>query len=117
MLRAALGLSGLLFLGACDQWHLSINSDGLVFISVIGDSEFRDRFRDRFRVRSRDAGGTIRTLDVPPSGKLTLTPVADGALQLTLLAPEGCQVAGPNPRALTVSAGQDVRVAFDVRCA
>ena len=112
MLRAALGLSGLLFLGACDQWHLSINSDGLVVISVIGDSEFRDRFR----VRSRDAGGTIRTLDVPPSGKLTLTPVADGALQLTLLAPEGCQVAGPNPRALTVSAGQDVRVAFDVRC-
>jgi hypothetical protein len=57
-----------------------------------------------------------RTVDVPPSGQLSLTPVADGALQLTLLAPEGCQVAGPNPRAVAVVAGQEVRVAFDVRC-
>ena len=112
MLRAALGLSGLILLAACDQWHLSINSDGLVFISVIGDGEPGDRFR----VRSRDAGGILRTVDVPPSGQLTLTPVADGALQLTLLAPEGCQVTGSNPRAVTVSAGQEVRVAFDVRC-
>lgn len=55
-------------------------------------------------------------MDVPASGQLTLTPVADGALQLTLLAPEGCQIAGPNPQILTVSAGQEGRVAFEVRC-
>ena len=113
MLRAALGLAGLLHLAACDQWHLSINSDGLVFISVIGDA---GESRHRFRLRTRDAGGTVRILDVPASGELTLTPVADGLLQLTLLAPEGCQVAGPNPQTLTVSAGREGRVAFDVRC-
>jgi hypothetical protein len=112
MLRSAFGLAGLLLLAACDQWHLSINSDGLVFISVIGDGEPRGRFR----LRTRDAGGTIRIMDVPASGQLTLTPVADGALQLTLLAPEGCQIAGPNPQTLSVSAGQESRVAFDVRC-
>jgi hypothetical protein len=113
MLRAALGLAGLLHLAACDEWHLSINSDGLVFISVIGD---QGELRDRFRLRTRDAGGTIRIMDVPTSGQLTLTPLADGELQLTLLAPEGCQVSAPNPRTLTVSAGQEPRVAFDVRC-
>jgi hypothetical protein len=113
MLRAALALAGLLHLATCDQWHLSINSDGLVFVSVIGDN---GEPRRRFRLRSRDAGGTIRVLDVPASGQLTLTPVADGALQLTLLAPEDCQVAEPNPQSLTMSAGQEARVAFDVRC-
>jgi hypothetical protein len=113
MLRAALGLAGLLLLAACDQWHLSINGDGLVFISVIGD---HGGPRDRFRLRTRDAGGTTQIVDLPPTGQLTLTPVADGALELTLLAPEGCQVAEPNPQTLTVSAGQESRVAFDVRC-
>ena len=112
MLRSAFGLAGLLLLVACDQWHLSIHSDGLVFISVIGDGEPRGRFR----LRTRDAGGAIRIMDVPASGQLTLTPVADGALQLTLLAPEGCQIAGPNPQTLSVSAGQESRVAFDVHC-
>ena len=114
MLRAALALTGLLHLAACDQWHLSINSDGLVFISVIGD---HGAPREHFRLRTREAGGTIRILDVPASGQLTLTPVADGALQLTLLAPEGCQVAGPNPQTLIVSADHESSVAFVVRCA
>jgi hypothetical protein len=111
--RAALALAGLLYLTACDQWHLSINSDGLVFISVIGDN---GEPRHRFRLRSRDAGGMTRILDVPSSGQLTLTPVSDGELQLTLLPPEGCQVSGPNPQTLVVTAGQEARVAFDARC-
>ncbi len=114
MPRAGLALAGLLYLTACDQWHLSINSDGLVLISVVGDS---GEPREGFRVRSRDAGETIQILDVPASGQLTLTPVADGALQLTLLAPEGCQVGGPNPQTLIVSADHESSVAFDVRCA
>ena len=113
MFRATLALAGLLSLPACDQWHLSINSDGLVFISVIGDGAGPG---GRFRVRTRDGGGNIRLLDVPPSGQLTLTAQADGDLLLTLLAPEGCQVAGPNPRRLAVTADQEARVAFDVRC-
>lgn len=113
MFRATLVLAGLLYLPACDQWHLSINSDGLVFISVTGDG---GEPRGRFRVRTRDAGGTTRMLDVPASGQLTLPAETDGALQLTLLAPEGCQVAGLNPQTLLVSAGQEARVAFDVRC-
>jgi hypothetical protein len=114
MLRAALGLAGLLYMAACDQWHLSINRDGLVFISVIGDHAGS---RERFRVRTRDAGGTIRILEVPASGELTLTPVADGELQVALLVPEGCRVSGPNLQTLTVFAGRESRVAFDVHCA
>jgi hypothetical protein len=112
MLRSALGLAGLLLLAACDQWHLSINSDGLVFISVIGDGEPRGHFR----LRTRDAESAVRVLDVPASGQLTLNPASDGPLELTLLTPEGCQVVGSNPQTLTVAAGQEVRLAFDVRC-
>ena len=111
--RVALALVGLLCLGGCEQWHLTINSDGLVFISVVGDD---GNPRHRFRIRSRDAAGADRVLDVPASGQLTLTPVADGTLELTLLAPESCLVTGSNPRTLTVSSGQEVRLAFDVRC-
>lgn len=113
MPRAGLVLAGLLYLTACDQWHLSINSDGLVLISVIGDA---GEPRHRFRVRARDAEGAVRILDVPASGQLTLTPVADGTLELTLLHPEGCRVAGANPRTLSVAAGESVKVDFDVRC-
>jgi hypothetical protein len=114
MLRAVLGLAGLLHLAACDQWHLSINSDGLVFVSVIGEA---GNPRHRFRLRTREADSAIRILDVPASGQLTVRPSVDGPLELTLLAPEGCRIAGANPRTLTVTAGQEVRSAFDVRCA
>jgi hypothetical protein len=111
--RAALALTALLYLSACEEWHLSINSNGLVFISVIGDNADP---KHRFRLRSRDARGGVRILDVPASGQLTLTPVSDGTLELTLLTPDDCRVAGSNPRTLTVAAGQEVRLAFEVRC-
>lgn len=114
MLRAALGLAGLLHLAACDQWHLSINSDGLIFISVVGD---HGEPRERFRLRTRDAGGTTRTLDLPASRELTLRAATEGPLELTLLTPEACLVVGANPRTLNVATGQEVRLAFDVRCA
>jgi hypothetical protein len=113
MLRTALGLAGLLHLVACDQWHLSINANGLVFVSVIGD---QGEHRRRFRLRTRDAESTVHILDVPESGQLTVRAVADGPLELTLLTPEGCRVMGSNPRTLTVTAGQEVRSDFDVRC-
>ena len=113
LFRSTLALAGVLSLPACDQWHLSVNSDGLVFISVIGDGVERG---GRFRVRTRDAGGNTRMLDVPASGQLTLTAQTDGELLLTLLTPEGCRVSGPNPRSLVLSTGQEARVAFDVRC-
>jgi hypothetical protein len=113
MPRATLVLAGLLYLTACEEWHLSINSDGLVFISVLGET---GESRHRFRVRTRNAGGAARIVDIPSSGQLTLTPVADGTLELTLLAPEGCRVAGSNPRTLSVAAGQEVATAFEVRC-
>lgn len=114
MLRVGLALTALLYLTACEEWHLSINSDGLVFISVVGEDGEPPY---RFRLRTRDARGTTRILDLPASGQLTLTPVADGPLELTLLTPEVCHVVGPNPRTLAVTAGQEVRSAFDVRCA
>lgn len=103
----------LLHVAGCDQWHLSINSDGLVFISIIGED---DQPRDRFRVRTRRSDGSVQMLDVPASGRLTLTSLTDGPLELTLLAPDGCRVNGPNPRTVNASAGEEIRVAFDVRC-
>jgi hypothetical protein len=106
-------LAGLLLLPACDQWHLSINSDGLVFISVIDNQNVPG---DRFRVRIRSFDGTTQTLGVPASGELSLTQSADESIELTLLAPEPCQVLGPNPRSVSVSTDNETRVSFDVRC-
>lgn len=109
----ALSCAAFLSLAACEQWHLSVNGDGLLFVSVIGDDVHP---RDRFRVRTRDANGTVRVLEVPSSGRLTLRPVTAGTLELTLLPPTGCTVSGPNPQLLTVAADAAVRVSFDVRC-
>jgi hypothetical protein len=111
---AALVLGGLLCFTACDRWHLSINADGLVFISVIGDYDGQPR--DRFRVRVRESDGAVRVLTVPASGQLSLKSFTDGPLELTLLHPEGCHVAGANPRTFSVAAGEEVEVDFDVRC-
>lgn len=108
--RAALVLGSLLHLTGCDQWALSIGGDGLLFIGVIGDDH-----PGRFRIRARQAEGT-QLLDVPPSGQLNLSGLAPGTVELTLLLPPGCQVAGPNPQTLMVSPDQASRVAFDVRC-
>lgn len=110
----ALSCGTLLYLAGCDQWHLSINGDGLLFVSISGDDAGP---RDRFRVRTLDAEGTVQVLDVPSSGRLTLSPVTAGTLELTLLPPTGCTVAGPNPQVLTVATDKVVRVSFDVRCA
>ena len=106
-------IAAVLLLTGCDQWHLSVNGDGLLFVSVIGDDVHP---RDRFRVRTRDSTGAVRILEVPSSGRLTLSPVAAGTLELTLLAPEGCIVAAPNPQYMTVASDTAVRVSFDVRC-
>ena len=113
MSRTALALGGLLYLAACDQWHLSVNADGLVFVSVIGEDSDS---RHRFRLRTREADSVVRILIVPATGQLTVKPAVDGPLELTLLTPESCRVVGSNPRTLTATAGQEVRSAFDVRC-
>ena len=85
-----------------------------MLISVIGDA---GESRHRFRLRTRDADGAVQILDLPASGQLTLRPAAAGGLlELTLLHPEGCQVAGANPRTLSVAPGEEVEVDFDVRC-
>jgi hypothetical protein len=112
-MNGILALAGLLLLTGCDQWHLSINSDGLVFISVIDDQDLPG---DRFRVRIRSIDGATETLGVPASGELSLTQAADGLIELTLLAPDPCQVLGANPRSVSVSTGNETRVSFDVRC-
>ncbi len=104
---------GLFCVAGCDEWHLSVNRNGLVLISVVGDA---GEPRHRFRLRTRDAAGGVQLLDVPESGHLTFTPVADGPLEVTLLPPDGCRVAGDNPRVLSVTADEKLRLAFDVRC-
>jgi hypothetical protein len=108
-LPAALVLGGLLLAG-CDQWSLSVGSNGLVFIGVTGDDH-----PGRFRVRARQAEGT-RLLDMPASGELNLSGLAPGTVELTLLLPPGCRVAGTNPQTLTIIPDQAARAAFDVRC-
>ena len=111
-IRLALALAGTSSLGACEAWHLSINSDGLVFVSIVSDGEPRDRFR----LRTRDADGAVRLVDVPESGRVTFSGVGDSALELTLLPPDHCRVSGPNPQTVTVTSGQELRLTFDATC-
>lgn len=112
-LRAAVAGGCFLQVSACDHWHLSINSDGLVLVSVIRDN---DQPSDRFRLRTRHSNGLTRLLDVPESGQMSLSSPADGTLELTLLPPEGCSVSAPNPRVVSVAADQQVEVSFDAHC-
>jgi hypothetical protein len=109
-LPAAVTLAGLL-LSACDQWALLVNSDGVLSITIISDGDGPGRFRVR-----ASQGGATRVLDVPASGRLSSSDFNAGEVELTLLPPAGCEVSGPNPRTLTVSAGEAVNVAFDVHC-
>ena len=106
-------MAGLLLIAACEEWHLSVNNNGLVLISVAGDAAEPPH---RFRLRTRDAGDAVQIVDVPASGHLTFTPVLDGPLEITLLPPDGCRVTGPNPRTLSVTPAQELRLAFNVRC-
>ena len=113
MRRTSLALAGLLLVAACEEWHLSVNSNGLVFISVVQEAGEPPH---RFRLRTRDAAGAVQILEVPASGHLTFTPVVDGPLEITLLPPNGCRVTGALTQTLRVTAAQEFRLAFDVRC-
>ena len=111
LLRTAALMAGLLPMSACEAWYLAINSDGLIFVSVVGSSG-----EHHFQVRTRDAGGETLTMDLPASRELTLNPQVVGAFELNLLAPAGCRVTGANPQTVLVSTGRESRVVFDVRC-
>jgi hypothetical protein len=113
LLRAAFTFASVSpLLTACDQWALFINSDGLLSITIVSDGYVPGRFR----VRVDQSDGFSRVVDVPPSGSLTLGAFRAGEIELTLLAPEGCRVAGPNPRTVMTNADETVSVAFDVHC-
>src|SRR5688572_32685861 len=111
VLRTAALVAVLLPMAACEAWYLAVNTDGLIFISVVGSPPERPY---HFQVRTRDAGGATRTIDLPPSRELTLTPRVEGAFELNLLAPAGCQVKGANPRTVVVASGRENRLVFDV---
>jgi hypothetical protein len=111
--RGTLAFACLLPLSACDQWALMVNSDGILFVSIVSDG-FRGE--DRFRVRTRESDGTTRLLEVPASGKMSFRSGSADPLELTLVAPPRCRVSAPNPRSVTVAAEQTVTVAFDVHC-
>ena len=113
ILPKALAITGLCLLPGCDQWHLSINSDGLIFISVAGDGIDTG---DRFRVRVRNDDGGVRTLELPASRQLTVAAEPDRTVQLTLLVPEGCRIDGINPQTVTATAARSNRVDFAVHC-
>jgi hypothetical protein len=111
-LRLAVALAFTSSLGACEAWHLSINSDGLVFVSIVSDGQPRDRFR----IRTRHSHGAVRVSDVPESGQVTFSGLADGVLELTLLPPGHCQIRSPNPQTVTVASGRELRLTFDATC-
>jgi hypothetical protein len=110
---AALAVAALLLLSACDQWALLVNSDGVLSVSIFSDGS---QPQDRFRIRAREGDGTIRVLDLPASGPLTLSGSAGSTVELTLLSPEGCRVSAPNPRTVSPGSDQTVGVVFDVHC-
>ncbi|MGH7534821.1 MAG: hypothetical protein ACREMG_04480 [Gemmatimonadales bacterium] len=98
---------------ACDHWSLVIRSDGLLSITVVSNDR---QPGDGYRVRTRQSDGTVRTVNLPPSGQLPLSLGASGPVEITLVAPEGCVVVGPNPRELILDGDDVVTVAFEVRC-
>jgi hypothetical protein len=101
-------------LTACDYWSLSINSQGLFLsISIVGDD---DRGHGRYRMRTRDSEGATRVLELPQSGQLPLRGFAPGPIEVTLLPPATCQVSGPNPRTISVSAEESPSLNFEVHC-
>jgi hypothetical protein len=113
-LRAAFLLAGTLQLfAACDRWSLSVNSDGLLFISIISNDGHSDH---RYRIRARQSDGTIRNLEIPASGQLSSSGLEAGMVDLTLVTPGGCTVSGPNPQTLMIRDGTTTRVTFDVSC-
>jgi hypothetical protein len=113
ILAAALTFTGAYpLLAACDQWALVVNGDGLLFVSIINNGDGHGGFR----VRARESDGTTRIMDMPTSGSLSLGVFAAGPLELTLLPPQGCSVTAPNPRTLSVSAGDPLNVGFEVHC-
>jgi hypothetical protein len=112
LLPGAVTAAALLQLAACDQWSLLVNSDGVLSISIVTDGEPLQRFR----VRARESNGTSRDLQLPASGTLTLRSEPGGELELTLIAPEGCQVTAPNPRTVRVTADATASVTFEAHC-
>jgi hypothetical protein len=111
LVGVAVGSSSLLL--GCDQWALSIDSNGLLFISIISDGGQR---QGGFRVRAAQSGGLSRTMNVPSSGRLSLDGLSAGQVEVTLLPPAGCQVSSPNPQSLQVGTGGGVNATFNVRC-
>jgi hypothetical protein len=110
---AGLALAALLLLTGCDQWAFFVNSDGVLSVSIFSDGS---QPQDRFRIRARQADGTLRILDLPASGPLTLSGAAGSTVELTLLTPDGCRVSAPNPRTASPGPDQTVGVVFDVQC-
>jgi len=98
-------------LGACDHWALLVNTDGVLHITIVSDGNAPRRFR----VRAQDSDGGSWIMEVPPSGKLDLSAVAAGELELTLLAPPECRVEPPNPQTIN-GMNETINVAFDVHC-
>ena len=112
-LRAALRVASTLpLLTACDQWALLVNTDGVLAIVIVSDGNSSRPFQ----VRTLDSDGVSQLMMVPRSGSLNIDGVKTGPLELTLLAPTGCRVAGPNPQTVMTRAGETVSVSFDVHC-
>jgi hypothetical protein len=105
--------TALQLLAACDQWSLVVNSDGLLFISIVSDN---GKFDQRYRVRARQSNGTTSLLEIPASGQLSSSGLEAGMVELTLFTPPGCAVSGPNPQNLMIRDGATVNVTFDVSC-
>ena len=113
LLRAALSTAGGgTLLGGCDQWVLFVSSDGVLAIAIVSDGYTVGRFR----IQSRELNGVSRMTDVPPSGRLTLSGLQPGEVEVTLLAPPQCQVAPPNPRTLIAEGNGTISVDFRVHC-
>ena len=112
LLRAALSAAGGGTLLGCDQWALFVSSDGVLAITIVSDGYTIGRFQ----IQSRELNGESRVTDVPPSGRLTLSGLKPGEVEVTLLAPPQCQVAAPNPRTLIAEADGTISVDFSVHC-
>jgi hypothetical protein len=112
---------GLVTLGAtaasCDYWALSINGGvGFVAISVSGDG-VPPGGSGGYRIRVRQDGVPDQVVTVAPGHELRIEAKGTGAVEVTLLVPDGCRVGSPNPQRVVPATDRTVQASFALACA
>ena len=103
----------LLAVAACDYWALSINSDGLIHVTVLGGDGYRPR--DGYRIRVIRGPGETSVVNLPESGVLQVDAPPGAQVTLALMPPAGC-IAAASEQSVRVGAGSTATARFELAC-